>query len=206
MMNDELKKCLYFRVHHFAFILFLCLCAFVVIASYAQKKDAAGLFPVLKDGKWGYVNKMGEIVIQPQFDDAWDFSEGLAYVRIGQKCGMTSARCGVIDQTGKMVIDLQQVDFAGRFSEGLAPVQTGGSNPRRGFIDKTGKLVIAPQFDVVENFENGMAVIAVDRKYGFIDKTGRLVIKPQFDKAYPFHDGLAINITTLSAFPKGWRW
>ncbi|HYG79521.1 MAG TPA: WG repeat-containing protein, partial [Pyrinomonadaceae bacterium] len=165
-------------------ISFILTCA---ISTYGQKKDAPKLFPVRQDGKWGYINSAGQVVIAPQFDDAWDFSDGLAYVRTG-------GRRGVIDQTGNIVVDLQQVDFAGRFSEGLAPVQTGGQNPRRGFIDNAGKLVIAPQFDAVESFREGLAVVMVERKYGFVDKAGRVVIKPQFEKAYPFHDGLALVI------------
>ena len=32
--------------------------------------------------KFGYINKAGEFVIEPQFDDAFSFSEGLANVRI----------------------------------------------------------------------------------------------------------------------------
>src|SRR6185295_14269588 len=111
-MNDELKGRFYFRVPRSSFILSLCLCLSLVIPSLAQKKDDPGLFPVRQDGKWGYINNAGQVVIAPQFDDAWDFADGMAYVRTG-------SRRGVIDQTGKLVIDLQQVDFAGRFSEGL---------------------------------------------------------------------------------------
>src|SRR5947199_3031800 len=124
------KAHLLFLFHISPFTLFplLLLCLSVVITSRAQNKDSVGLFPIRQDGKWGYISRTGEVVIKPQYDDAWDFSEGLAYVRAGM-------RRGLIDKTGQMVIELQQVDFAGRFSEGLAPVQTGGSNPRRGFID-----------------------------------------------------------------------
>ena len=28
---------------------------------------------VEKDGKWGYINEAGEMVIKPQFDDAYEF-------------------------------------------------------------------------------------------------------------------------------------
>ena len=35
--------------------------------------------------KWGYINKKGEFVINPQFDDARFFLEGLARVKIGVK-------------------------------------------------------------------------------------------------------------------------
>jgi len=154
----------------------------------AQKKDSSTLFPVRQNGKWGYIDRKGTLVIQPQFDEAWDFSEGLAYVKTG-------TRRGIIDSRGKTVIDLQQVDFAGRFSEGLAPAQTGGASPRWGFIDRNGRLVINPQFDAVEDFQEGMAVVMVNRKYGFIDKKGRAVVPPQFDKAFDFHEGLALVVT-----------
>nr|MBA3806501.1 WG repeat-containing protein [Acidobacteriota bacterium] len=130
-------------------LLFLCLAALVLpCPAQDQQRETGALLPVRQNGKWGYIDRKGALLIQPQYDDAWDFSEGLAYARAGNKRF-------VIDQTGKVLIDLQQVDFAGRFSEGLASVQTSGPNPRRGFIDKEGKLVIAPQFDAVESFEGG---------------------------------------------------
>jgi len=36
-------------------------------------------------GKLGFIDKIGNFVIQPQFDGASDFSEGLAGVKIGGK-------------------------------------------------------------------------------------------------------------------------
>jgi hypothetical protein len=41
--------------------------------------------------KWGFIDKTGNIVIQPQFDEIFGgFSEGLALVRIGDKLGYIS--------------------------------------------------------------------------------------------------------------------
>ena len=36
-----------------------------------------GLARVRVDGKWGYINTEGEVVIEPQFDDAGSFSKGV---------------------------------------------------------------------------------------------------------------------------------
>jgi len=63
-----------------------------------SKQKPEGLFPVIVSGKIGYIDKQGKIVINPQFDDAWHFSEGLAGVKIGGKWGY-------IDKQGKIIIN-----------------------------------------------------------------------------------------------------
>ena len=75
------------------------------------------LFPVVVGGRWGFVNKSGEIVINPQFDRAEGFAEGLAPVKMG--------RWGYVDPAGKVAIN-PQFDRADSFSEGL-----GGGEARR---------------------------------------------------------------------------
>jgi hypothetical protein len=43
-----------------------------------------GLARVQLDGKWGYVNKQGKLVIEPQYDMAEDLRAGLMHVRMGK--------------------------------------------------------------------------------------------------------------------------
>ena len=64
--------------------------------------------------KYGYIDKNGKVVIEPQFDYAYPFSEGLAHVN-------KDAKYGFIDKSGKVVIE-PQFDEAGAFSEGFARV------------------------------------------------------------------------------------
>ena len=134
-------------------------------------------------GKYGYINKAGEIVINPQFDDAWSFSEGLARVEIGDKYGY-------INKAGEYVIK-PQFDGAGSFSEGLAWMRIGGKEGKEGFINKAGEIVINPQFDDAWSFSEGLARVEIGDKRGYINKAGEYVIKPQFDDAYSFLEGLA---------------
>jgi len=99
-------------------------------------------YPVQAGGKWGFIDKAGKYVIKPQFDDAWQFSEGLAPVKLEN-------RWGFIDKAGKYVIN-HQFDEAWWFSEGLAPVKSGS---KWGFIDKAGRYVIRPQFENINPLE-----------------------------------------------------
>ena len=52
----------------------------------------------LSTGKWGFIDKQGKEVIPCRFDGAWDFSEGLAVVRIGD-------RWGFVNTEGKSTFD-----------------------------------------------------------------------------------------------------
>ena len=74
---------------------------------------------------WGYIDKTGKFIIQPQFDSASNFSEGFASVRMNNKWGY-------IDKTGKFVIQ-PQFDLASNFSEGLARIRIDGNY---GYIKK----------------------------------------------------------------------
>ena len=52
---------------------------------------------MLVNERWGYIDKTGKIVINPQFDEAGTFSDGLAVVRLGDKFGY-------IDTSGKIAV------------------------------------------------------------------------------------------------------
>jgi hypothetical protein len=94
------------------------------VASGAEKKEPAGAeagkpapVPVKIGERFGYSDESGMIVIDPLYDEAFPFSDGLARVKLG-------AKFGYIDQKGRTVI---QPDFseAADFSEGLAAVKIG---------------------------------------------------------------------------------
>jgi hypothetical protein len=135
-----------------------------------------------KQREYGYFNKNGEIAIKPQFEDAKDFSEGVAFVKLGEKWGM-------INKEGKIIINPRFDDVAS-FSEGLASVKVG---EKWGYIDKKKGVVIQPSFSEAGSFEEGLAYFQPDKssKWGYIDKTGKVVIKPQFDMATSFSEGMA---------------
>jgi len=68
-------------------------------------------------GQWGYIDRTGDYVIPPQFDQAYSFSEGLAGVQVGDKRGF-------ITPDGTLVADPQFDDFW-RHGGGIVPVRVG---------------------------------------------------------------------------------
>ena len=137
------------------------------------------LFQDSSTGKYGYKHK-GRVVIPAKYDNAWDFSEGLASVKINGKWGF-------IDKTDTIVIPAKY-DGAWSFSEGLASVKING---KRGFIDKTDTMVIPAKYDDAYWFSEGLARVKINGKYGFIDKTETMVIPAKYDDAWPFYIGKA---------------
>ena len=148
-----------------------------------------------------------------EYEDAYNFSEGLAPVKRKGKWGYINIHREVIIPT--------QYDNAYAFSEGLAPVKSGvywgyiDSNNREittltyetaypfseglaqvqkngkwGFVDKSGKEVIPLTYDASIRFSEGLAAVKIGEKWGFFDKTGKEVIDFKYDDADVFAEGL----------------
>ena len=97
-----------------------------------------GLVAVKKDNKVGFIDKNGKLVIDFNYSNAFDFSEGRSVVINDNN------KCGVIDTKGNVIVDYIY-DFIYPFSKnGLAAVV---KDNKIGFINKSGKLVIDFTYD-----------------------------------------------------------
>jgi hypothetical protein len=136
-----------------------------------QSNEDSVFYPVLISGEWGYINNTGSIVIEPQFQIANPFSEGLAAVRY-------QWRWMYIDETGEPKIDGNGVyQNLGNFSEGLGAVQIEG---RIGFMNKDAEFVINPRFRDVTSFSDNRSFVRSlnYRRYHFIDANGEEIPLP----------------------------
>jgi hypothetical protein len=132
------------------------------------------------DGKFGYIDTAGRIVIDCQFDAARAFSEGMAAVSI-------SNHWGFIDQLGKLVIPAT-FDDAGNYSEGLASVS---KDNKWGYIDKGGNEVIDLSYDAASPFHDDVAVVEIGDYAGCINRMGEVIIPPIFASISDFAGGVA---------------
>lgn len=96
--------------------------------------------------KRGYFSmNTGKVVIEPKYDHAWVFSEGLACVDDG-------GYIKIIDATGKVIIDMKQAyepDMEGYFFHGGYCVICTEDGEQSGLMDKTGKMVLPMEYNSI---------------------------------------------------------
>lgn len=126
-----------------------------------------GLYKFYKGGKWGYKDESGKVAIEPLYDEAYNFSEGLAGVEIGEKVGF-------INTAGEMVIPAIY-DSVTSFKEGLASVTL---NDKCAYIDKEGNEVFGFDYEAATCFTNNIALVKKDGKWGYMDRfTGEIRLR-----------------------------
>lgn len=164
-----------------------------------RSATADPLYRFISNGRAGYINRKGEVVIQPSIrtygNYGGEFENGLL--------PSFGRGCGYLDAKGKQVF-FRDLEYCLAFSEGLAEAASKGGR-LSGFIDTSGKFVIPPRFEshpkgFVSSFSNGFARIQVGKLYGYIDRTGEFVIPPQFADAEDFHDDRARVVLEDSCF------
>jgi hypothetical protein len=119
------------------------------------------------NGKYGFADVAGNVIIPCTWDYVYPFKEGLARV-------LHNMKYGFIDKTGTISIPCEW-DAAYSFNDGLARIMD--NNKKWGFIDKTGSVVVPCNWNSVEKFSEGLACVVNDEGYkGFIDTTGKVII------------------------------
>lgn len=91
-----------------------------------------------KNGKYGYADESGNVVIKPDYTSAMPFENGLAKVCKKDKWGM-------IDQTGKVVVKCDY-DVIDPFENGLARVRKNG---KFGYVRQDGTIYLKPEWDFI---------------------------------------------------------
>lgn len=197
-------------------------CLVLQPAAFTQEAPAAGarLKPVSVDGKWGYADSTGKVVIAAQFDAAQPFTDGLARVGVvdgslPEVAAQPNLKWGYIDERGRVMVELRYAVLRD-FSENLAaaavldakqplrPLRGRGLDRRNlawGYVDRSGREIIPVQFLDAGDFSEGLAAVNVagekesycgmPANYGYIDKAGTFHIMPRFARAASFQNGRA---------------
>ena len=71
-----------------------------------------GLSAYYENGQWGFIDRSGNVMINPEYDEVGDFSEGLCLVR-------KETKWGVINKSGKFIHECEYESISG-FDSGVA--------------------------------------------------------------------------------------
>ena len=167
-------------------------------------------------GRYGYTDSSGKWLINPQYDDASFFYDGLAVVEQNGKQGLINKKnqlvsgfvfdeietdtelfvvtagdkSGIIDRNGDFVFDLLYQDIS-ILDEGFICAQ---KDSLYAFYDRSGVQLTSEIYDFVLNFKYGVCPVSIQGKRGLLNKDLRLIIPCKYEAIYTFTDSLFILV------------
>lgn len=172
-----------------------------------------GLVPATREGKWGFVNRSGEWVIEPEFGLVMPFSHGVAAAAAagvgGDDMPLAGGGWGLIDTSGRWVVQ-PTLEALRTYGVPDAEVRRSG---RWGLLDRDGAWTLPPRlahlpgfldFEVpglVSAFSEGLLVGSVfaNHRWTLVDGRGRkrdVGTLEWLDRAGPDQsDEPALNVT-----------
>jgi hypothetical protein len=147
-------------------------------ANAPQDSGDHTLFAVRINAKYGYIDREGSMVIEPEYDSASEFAEGLARVVMFSSDKQDIAFTRFINAEGHTVLDVTGMTTESEFVEGMLLFQ---QKEKWGFLDKTARVAIPATYDYALDFSEGLAYVEMGDKFGYIDKRGHAAIPPRFD-------------------------
>lgn len=144
------------------------------------------LYRINVGGKYGFIDKKGNIIIEPQYDIAnFFFCDSLCFAKNGELVGF-------ININGEFVTELNtEISWVYAFHNGLA--RCVASDDKMGVIDKKGTFILPTIYKDIERDE-GFGLIIEDTlgKKGYVNCKGEFIIPCEYDEVYGFSDGLTV--------------
>jgi hypothetical protein len=137
------------------------------------------------DGKYGFIDTLGNWQIKPKFDDAYEFSEGYAVV-----CKNDS--CFYINKEGEKAYD-SYFDEADAYKNGAAVVKKG----KLFFLVNRFGQIITKGYEDLNGLSNKLYVCKTNGFYGAINNKGETIIPFEYSKLGNFKNNFAYYISTF---------
>lgn len=119
-------------------------------------------------GKWGFIDKGEQLVVQPQYTEVSDFKHDRAIVHRDQY--------GLIDKAGNEILELA-FERITRTAEGSYILED--LQGRKGLANDMGEIILYPSFDNMQDVGHGLIIADKNGKKGLYDHAGNL--KAGFD-------------------------
>jgi hypothetical protein len=136
---------------------------------------------ILKDGRYGFIDRIGNVHISPQYPGALDFSEGYAGVIINGKWGF-------LDKEENIAVQpfYQEVK---NFQNGVARVK---EKNKWYFVNKQGKKITTTPYDEIRSTDYSRWLLVNNNKFGLADSSGKEMLAPKYDRLEDLNNGYVI--------------
>ena len=146
-----------------------------------------------EEGKWGFANKDGNIIIKAEYDEVSNFNDGKAVVQeIKGKEDKQTVHFGIINKEGDKLLNLKDKYSNVYFgNEGYYIVkETHDNEVEYGFINESGEKVIKPKdFQEVTFVLNGHFSYKEEGEWGLKNMEGEKVFSAKYEEAlWVFND------------------
>ena len=164
------------------------------IIGFAQDLDS------FKDenGKFGYKDKEGKVVIPAEFDDVartFNSDEKLTRVKLNEKYGF-------INHEGKRVIDIIYDD------SGSEPDENGviylEKNDKYALADQAGNLIIDFKYEWLVHAVDTFYRVGLNEKMGIVSLHGVEIIPTEFEYVYPYGKNAGLHTFAATKDRENW--
>lgn len=136
-----------------------------------------------EEGKCGFLDLKGNVILEPVWEDVGAFSQGLAAAR-------RDGKWGFIDGKGAWKIAPAYGSVL-HFSEGLASVQSAEAPYLFGIINTSGRVVLKFSHQKIFPYSGGLALFFHWDRFGYLDRQGQMVLTAQLEWAQNPVSGLS---------------
>lgn len=124
---------------------------------------------VVKDGKYGIIDKDGQYVVLPKYDMMSDITEGGV---IFAKDGLF----GYMDINGRIII-APRYESLSAFKNGLAVFS---QDHKFGVVDRAATVLVKPEFEEITILDNGLIKISINNsQFRYVNKYGKIVYETE---------------------------
>ena len=123
-----------------------------------------------KSGKYGFLNKDGQVIIDNQFEKASSFKQGYAYVRLNGKEG-------IIDTLGNAILPIIYDKRIG-YREGEGVLE----KDRKFGVYSNTQIVVPLIYEGITGTQFGRFITKLNQKYGLVDLNNKVILLNQYDE------------------------
>lgn len=130
-----------------------------------------GLRMIIKDGKYGFVDDEGLLRIANRYDEARDFENGFAPIKLRHHWGF-------IDKSDQIAVQ-PNFDDVYPFRMHASVVEKDG---KFGLVNDTDEIILPIRYDSISAWPDGRYLVVTDQLCGVADHRGTLLLQPRYDE------------------------